>query len=294
MPLTTKPQNITETAGLEADAPIAPQEIRELIARLTEQSVEAVPAHEARTLEGLALETGISVNQLRDGLADLRKPKRFIVPPAAIAAFVALVGVGYWAIVHTPPVDARAPAAESVTAPPVQVPVPVTPDTSGTVPLTNVTFGPDSGNYSVDTGFEPSTPLPEGVSINAQASTIMWGSGDHRAAAFDKPLSPDQEAAVRKAMEELLQYVRADAPRRHVGTPKPGTVTPGAPGGTFAVQIGGMTYHGAYGGSVDLPPPGKEYDAAAARAISKAAKLFVEAMQEQLRQSGRWRRENGP
>lgn len=162
------------------------------------------------------------------------------------------------------------------------------------MPLTSVTYGPDSGSFSVDPNFQPSTPLPDGLSINATAQPIMWGSGDHRATALDKPLTPDQEDAVRKGMEEMLRYIREDAPRRHVGNPAPKSITPATPDGTFPVQLGGMTYHGGYGGMVSLPLPGKGGDAAADRAIRKAAKDFVDQMQQQLRQTERWRRENGP
>lgn len=291
MPLTTKPTNTTENPGLEAGATIAPREIRELIARLTEQSVEAVPAHEARTLEGLAIETGISVTRLRDGLAEMRKPKRVVVPPAAIAAFIALIGVGYWAIKHTPPMNGAAQAQPPSVIAPV-TPVVETPvaDLTNTVPLSMVTFGPDAGDIMVDRGFEPTHLPPDGLSVNVQSGKMMWGSGDHRATAIDRPLTPDQEKAAREAIEELLRYVREDAPRRHLGTP---VTTPGAPG-SFMVQLGGQSYHGSYGQSVTLPPPGKENDPAAEKAIHSAAKHLIQNIQNQLQQTMRWERESGP
>lgn len=266
-----------ERLSPEPEALVAPGEIRELVARLTEQSVDAIPAGEARTLEGVSLETGIPVARLRETLGQMRREGRFAIPPAAWAAFVALAAFGVWAVRHTPGLE-PAPVSPPVVAP---APAPaVEPDYSGTVALTNVTYGPDGGNLKVDPDFEPSHPLPPGVSISATVGDVLWGSGDHRADALTKPLSDGDADVVRKDIEELLEYARQAAARRRLAA--------------GPVNLSVNTYGGVGGSGAKMPPPGKENDARAAAEARKTARAAVEALQEQLRQRAQWQRDEGP
>ncbi len=264
----------------EPEAMVAPGEIRELVARLTEQSVDAVPVGVARTLEGVSLETGIPVARLRETLVQMRREGRFTIPPAAWAGFVALAAFGVWAVRHTPGLETVTPAAP-VSVPVVKPPV-VEPDLSGTVSLTQVTYGPDGGDLQVDPAFEPTKPLPEGVSISATVGKLLWGSGDHRAKALDHPLSPEDADAVRAAVEELLRYVRRDAARRHL------------PVDPYGVDLGGNSYGGSANARAALPPPGASNDAAAEAAGRHAARDLVERLQSNLRWRETIRRQEGP
>lgn len=266
----------------DPQAVVAPGEIRELVARLTQQSVEAVPAHEARTLEALALETGIPLANLRVTLAEMRRKGHFTVPLGGWLGFAFLGLFAYWVINHPPP--GAAPAMPTVVAP---APVPKAPevDYSDTTALTNVTYGPDGGAYKVDTGFVPITALPDGISVTAVVGQMLWGSGDHRAKAVDGALKPDEETAVRKNAAELLRYVRSDAARRHLATDG----TSGSP-----AMLEAYTYSGTSGASVRLPLPGATRDAEAEAAIRRAVDQFVGAIQQSLRQQAKWRREQGP
>jgi hypothetical protein len=269
----------------EEDAPlttavIAPDEIQELIARLTERSVEGVPYHEARTLEGLAVETGIPVGRLQDELTRMRRP-RIHVPPLAVAATLLMGGYAYWLLKPK-----GAPPAPAVAAP---APAAVTPDLSGLVPLSSVTYGPDSGPEMADPGFEPSKPMPEGLSVWATSGGVLWGAGDHRAAVIDKKLPPDVEAAVKDDIIELLKYARADAARRHLPLVKGRDRRDG-----FPVNLTDACYYGVGGTSASIPPPGKENDQAAERAINRAARELLDRLKERIRQQSEWNRDSGP
>ena len=263
------------TRTLETDAPIAPAEIRELIARLTEQSVDSVPAYESRTLEGLALEMGLPLARLRTAYEELHGRKAFSIPPAAWVGFAFLAFYAGWLVSH--PIPGQAVVVEPLAA---NVPLP-TVDTADTVPLTSVTYGPDGGNFAVDPGFEPSTPLPEGLSVSVSAGNLLWGAGDHHARAIVEPLTPYVEASVEADVVEMLQYVRREALRRKVVFP----------GGRATVQA--LTYSGSASVELPLPPPG-EKDAAAANAIRRAAKTLVERIQAQIRSRAEMYRDQGP
>ena len=278
----------TRQESLETDALIAPGEVRELIARLTEQSVEAVPSYKARTLEGLALETGLPVARLRSILAEMRGRKAFTIPPAAWVGFVLLALLTDWIVLHPAPGQVPAPVA----AAPEIVPAP---DLSGTLSLEDVTYGPDAGLYSVVPGFEPTNPLPEGLSIAATAGNVLWGSGDHRAATIEKPFTPAMAEAIRADVVELLKYVRDDADRRRVPkSPPPFGTGIAKPTKDRTVTLKGYTYYGTSSEQVQLPPPGPDGDKAVERAIDRAADRFVESLQEQLRRWMDMRRGNGP
>ena len=260
-------------------AVVAPGEIREIVARLARQSVESVPVHEARTLEALALETGIPLASLRETLAEMRRKGRFRVPPAAWLGFAFLGLFAYWVVGHPPP--GAMPPAPAVAPPPK----PPEPDLGDTVDLTRVTYGPDAGGYHVDTGFVPATMLPEGISVSATVGMVLWGSGDHRARALDGALKPDEAEAVRKNAAELLRYVRGDASRRRLWA---------AQESDHLIMLQSYTYSGGGGASVRLPLPGASKDAEAEAAIRIAVDRFVESIQQSLRQQEKWRREQGP
>ena len=263
------------TRTLETDAPIAPAEIRELIARLTEQSVESVPAYESRTLEGLALEMGLPLARLRMVYEELHGRRAFSIPPAAWVGFALLAFYAGWLVSH--PIPGQAVLVEP---PAATVPMP-TVDLRDTVPLSSVTYGPDGGNLSVDPNFEPSTPLPEGLSLSVTAGEILWGAGDHHARALVEPLTPEDERSVEADVVELLKYVRREAARRKVAFP----------GGRATVQA--FTYFGSASVDLPLPPPGKG-DAAAANAIRRAAKGLVERIQTQIRSRMQMYQDQGP
>lgn len=278
----------TRPESLEADALIAPAEIRELIARLTEQSVEAVPFYEARTLEGLALETGFSVARLRSMLAEVRGRKAFTIPPTARAAFVLLALLTAWIVLH--------PAPAMVMAPDLSAPVAVSsPDLSGTVSLANVTYGPAAGDYAVVPNFEPRNALPKGLSIVAVVRNVLWGSGDHRAAVIQRPFTSASAETIRANVVELLEYVRDDAGRRKIPTDQysSGEVV-GTPTEQSTVTLYSYTYYYPDIMEVQLPPPDPGHDKAAAQAIERAAKLFAERIQARLKRELDLRGENGP
>jgi len=154
-----------------------------------------------------------------------------------------------------------------------------------------VTFGPDSGAYYIDQAFEPTHPMPDGVSIDAMADKLVWGNGDHRSTAVDRPLDANGQKTARDAVEELLRYVRDDASRRHAGS---GYVPPNAPKGSITVTLESKAYGGSSIRSVTLPPPGKAYDTMAENTIRSAARKLIDELQERLRFTARSRRGNWP
>jgi hypothetical protein len=251
---------------------------------LTEQTVEAVPHNQSRTLEGLAAETGIPVLRLQAELAQMRGRPRLSIPPAAMVAGVLMAGYAFWLVNHKPPEPVPAP----VVAP---APVAPSPDLSGLSPLTAVTYGPDAGPEMVDTGYEPVHAVPEGLSFYASTGGVLWGAGDHRSAVIDKPLSAAEEGALRENVTELLKYVRSEASRRHLPL-SPASVGGGTP--AYLVSLLSNSYYGSSGSSVQLPPPSKANDEAAERAIKRAAKQLVTQLQENLRQRRQLARMEGP
>jgi hypothetical protein len=269
----------------EANALIAPGEIQELVARITEQRVEGVPMHQSRTLEGLAVETGIPYLRLQAELAQMRARPRFSFPPAALAAGVLMAGYAYWIVNHKEP--------DPVAAPTLVATAPAAPnaDLSGLSPLTAVTYGPDVGPEMVDTSFEPSHPVPDGLSFYATTGGVLWGAGDHRAKVIDKPLSAEGEEALLENVGELLRYVRRDAARRHLplGSPYASNAKE-----SYVVTLQSNSYYGSGGSSVHLPPPGADNDAAAERAIKRAAKGLVTQIQTSIRQWRQSKRDQGP
>jgi len=268
---------------IDADLPVAPQEIRELLTRLTEASVESIPATEARTLGGLALETGIPIDRLRSALGEIRGERSPLKWPIPVALIAAVLAIGGWLLRPTPPV--QAPPQIGPFATPAG-----TGNLSGLVPLDQVTFGPDSGSFQVDTSFSPTAPLQPGVSISATVGNVMWGSGDHRAAALQGPLTAEEEERLRKSLTELLGHVRERATRRELPTtPLPGQVL----GKGYVVQFTIQTYFGTTGGSVTLPASGTD-DEIANNSIRDAVDKAAKTLQEQLRWTASNRRERGP
>ena len=270
----------------ETNVLIAPGEIQELLTRLTEQTVEAVPHNQSRTLEGLAAETGIPVLRLQAELARMRGRSRLSIPPAAVAASVLMAGYAFWLINHKAPEPAPATVAT-----PAPAPAAPSPDLGGLSPLTSVTYGPDAGSEMVDTGYEPLHAVPEGLSFYALVGGVLWGAGDHRAAVIEKPLSAAEEQALRENLTELLKYVRTEATRRHLPLSPPFGV---GEKHAYLVSLCSNCYYGSSGTSVQLPPASKADDTAAERAIKRAAKELVEQLQNSLRQRREWQRQDGP
>ncbi len=197
------------------DSLIAPHEVRELLARLTDQTIESIGPQETRTVAGLALQTGVPVDTLRRALADLRG--RNTPSVIGVRVVVALACVALTVLLAR---RMREPVPQpQAQLPPVQVPRPapaVRPqiNLSGLVPLNEVPYGPVAGNAEAEPTFHPSKVLPDGLSISATVEPVFWGAGDASTSAIQSPLSNRQLAELRVDLKELLHHVRQRAARR--------------------------------------------------------------------------------
>ncbi|MGV3618772.1 MAG: hypothetical protein ACO1SV_25900 [Fimbriimonas sp.] len=280
-----------ERLRTEAETPIAPHEVRELLTRLNETSVESLPVDETRTLGGLAVETGIPFDRLQhelDGLRGRRKRSLpWIVPVSLLAA---TVGIGGWLLSQplTTPAASVPPVPGNIMAPP--------PDMSrhGLVELSQVDFGPDSGSYMVEPTFQPINPIHEGISLCAGVDGVLWGSGNRRMKVLKTPLTAAEEAELRKSIEELLAHVRTRATKRKMPTAtRPSEPTLPYEDPAYTVNLMLLHYYGLSSASVPIPPSG--VDEAEFRRLSRAAaKLAVDRLQWQLRFHANASRPSGP
>lgn len=273
-----------ERLETEAETPVAPHEVRELLTRLNEGSVEALPPSETRTLGGLAVETGIPIDRLQEELDSVRgrrpaKPKPWLAPVALLAISL---GIGGWLWTATLPKPAPPLPMETLPA--------KTPELSnrGLVGLDQVTYGPDSGSYRVEPNFAPSQELPPGLSIAADVKGVVWGAGDHRAAVLTDPLSDAQAAQLTRSLEELLGHVRKRADKR--GIPLDKSTMSASPDAfyddaAFWANVRIESYGGNAYVQVPIPPPGVD-DADFARLSKAGAKRAVAELQQSLR----WRK----
>ena len=270
----------------QSETLIAPHEVRELVARLSQATVESRTVDDSGTLEGLAVSTGIPVARLREELDAMRGRRKSVLPAlGSVAACMAILGATYFAWPRPKPQVAP-------TQPPVLAPVDI--KKAGLVQLTDVTYGPDRGSVLVDPSFEPTKPLPEGVSVSAQTGEVLWGAGDHRARAIQQSLSDADTVALKAGLAELLEYARERASKRGLPTSK-GLMGVGTPysgeGYSFMVSI--LTYYGACGSQVQLPVPGVD-EADAKRAIRQGVDKAVEQLQHQLKTFERMHEDQGP
>lgn len=268
---------------------VEPHEVRELLSRLTETSIEQTGVREARTLEGLSLNTGVPLGYLRRELDRLRGRRRDFRP--AVAAILAIgIAVTGWVATRPAPVSQTTPLSPTV---PVAVSS-AEAEKRGLVDLKSVTYGPDSGNVLVDPNFEPSQPVQPGLGISGQVADVLWGSGDPRADVLRTPLNDAEQARLESSLTELVEYIRRDATRRRLPSipivESPGLVFRGE---GHVIHLSIRTYYGSSGGSLKVPPAGTE-DAEAEKITRKVVNQIVDSLQAQLRFSEENRLRGGP
>lgn len=261
----------------ESEGLIAPAEMRELLTRLTEHSIEGIRPSEARTVAGLALETGIPAERIREALGQMRTKPATRWPVFAAGAF-AVLALATWLIVHRTSPEPNPPAVvPSVVAKPQIV-------TAGLVDLKDVSYGPDQGPFRVDPSFEPPVELPSGISISASVDKVLWGAGDRRGEALSGALTKVSEDHLRRDLVELLKFVRMRAAKRNL----PLKTTPGdyryhgdSPG--YVVDLSIETFSGNASSNITLPPPGAENDAEALRIIKNGVDQAMSSLESGLK-----------
>lgn len=267
-----------ERLDTETETRVAPHEVRELLLRLNEGSVESLPPSETRTLGGLAVETGIPIDRLQDELHSMRgrrpaKPMPWL-PPVALLAVT--IGIGGWLWSATAP--KKIPMGPITSTPVMQIP-----SDRGLVNLDSVTYGPDSGLFKVEPTFQPTEKIKPGLSISAEVKGILWGAGDHRAAALRELLTKSEEAKLTQSIEELLRHVRKRAGKRDIPLGPDSTFSNPQllyEGKAYTVNLYINSYNGTASVQVPVPPLGTD-DEDFAR-LSKAA---AERAVGQLRRS---------
>ena len=274
-----------ERLNTTEETPVAPHEVREILLRLTEQNTEGIKADEPRTLSGLALETGVPLERLSgmlDTIQGRRKKQSALVPYAAVVAFLALVG---WVAFRPPKVQSTAPLIESVQA-----------DSTGLVPLNQVTYGLDSGTYMVEPTFDPPHPMMDGVSISITVDNVLWGAGDHHAAVVTKPMTDAQAKKLKEDIIALAEHVRTKSAKRNLAHAKVVGNDPelSFDGSSYTAMLGYRTYFGAGGARFPIPLPGAENDAEAKRLVSRAADRTIAMMQQNLKFEQSAARSSGP
>lgn len=261
------------------EALIAPHEVSELLARLTEETTEGIRANEPRTLAGLALETGLPIDRLRSALEEIRGRTRRRWLPWTITA--AVFAIAAFAAFRTLPPAAVVPVQV------VQAPAPVvsTISKAGLVPLSQVSYGPAYGSELVEDTFYAPAKVPEGISLSASVEGVLWGAGNARSTALTHPLDAKSESALRKDLTELLDFVRVRASKR--GLPLEtlyGTAPVTFEGQGYETDVQILSYSGTVQVRVGLPPPGKANEADADRIIHRAVDNLIEQLQAQLKQ----------
>jgi hypothetical protein len=270
-----------ERLETEAETRVAPHEIRELLTRLNEGSVEALPPSETRTLGGLAVETGISIDRLQNELDTMRgrrvkRPLPWLAPAALLAV---TLGIGGWlwtaTVPKTVPYEPAVPI--SVTTTPIS--------DRGLVDLASVTYGPDGGRFKVEPTFMPSESMMPGISISAEVKGVLWGAGDHQAKALREPLTKAQEAKLGASVEELLRHVRKRAGKRGIPIGDPsvyGDAEMLYEGKAHLINLYVLMYNGTAMVQVPVPPLGTD-DEDFTRLSKMAAKRVIAQTQYYLR-----------
>lgn len=273
---------------------VAPHEVRELIVRLTEQSVEGIRFDEPRTLAGLSIQTGVSVDQLRKTLRKIQSRDRRRPIWLAISAVLVVIAVRVlWARSPTTHVSVRATKQE-----PIQSDQPLLQPTrrEGLAPVAQVTYGPEAGDFLVDPTFSPLHMLPEGLGISLEIHEILWGAGNPRSGTLHGPLSASVEKGLREDLLSLLQYARRRAGSFGENPGATSVFNPAlhAEGPAFPASLEEQDYGGQAVTALSIPPPGKESDAEAARIFSKAVDDLVDQLQNRLRMIERTGSQSGP
>jgi hypothetical protein len=270
---------------------IAPHEVRELVMRLNERSVEGMRFDEPRTLAGLALETGIPTERLRETLRKIQGKGRVRGLWFAAVGGVTLVGgaIGFLYFRRTEPMVATTPIVVRP-APSDPAIVAMQP---GLVPATQVPYGPISGNVYVDPSFVPPHPIPPGLGITVTIGNVMWGAGNPHADSITKPFDSAQLKRLREDIVAMLEYARS-----HAGPlglkPNPGTVGPPPFPPMFPAILTDEAYSGVGSAGANLPPSGKEFDDQAARVIGTAADSLVDSITNMFEQGQSNRLLQGP
>lgn len=199
-----------ERLGTEEDTPVAPQEVRELLARLNEASLD-VSSHgeKTRTLGSLAVETGIPVSRLRQELQSVRGDRHANpIRRWGRAVLITLVlGAGGW-------LWTTLESKEGLGGLSIANPFGALASGQGLVAMDTVRFGPDQGQYQVEPSFQAPKTIKPGLSIAAEVQGVMWGMGDHRAQNLREPLTEAEEADLIRSLESLLRHVRNRAEKR--------------------------------------------------------------------------------
>ncbi len=271
----------------ESDELIAPQEMRELLTRLTESQVEVGSADEPRTLAGLASGTGIPLSRLQKTLNEIRKRPTFATMPLLVACIgtVMMVGILYVTSRSFPHPQGRALAS---------VPRAAASITIGLVGLDRVTYGPDMGTMMVDPSFKPSIALPKGVSLSASVDDVLWGTGNHHAGILQHPFDEKQLKDLRACMRELLEYARKRASERSLAFSPTITESPAEPLEAYALTVLMQTDNASTSFVVRVPRAGRRFDDEASLAIKQGGEDAINQLQGSLISREETRRQFGP
>ena len=275
---------------IQTDQLIAPEEVRELLKRLTESSVEAIPTNEPRSVAGLALETGLPVSRISYELKQLRRSgvSRWFIGGGVVSVFLAL---SYGAkLLSQPAPIMRPPPPQAVTPPPADL---TSKQFAGLSPLSAVTFGPDSGPVGADTSFVPTHALPPGISIAAISDGVMWGSGDHHSTTFQGPIDDKLRDWLEQSIAELMEAAREGAASRELPVTDG---TPGSIGGDkgYPTNVEILSYNGVAEAAVQIPPPGAQYDVQAKNADRRIADQLLAQLKQQLDMQRSMEESQGP
>jgi hypothetical protein len=217
-----------------------------------------------------------------------------------VVAGVFVTAAGIYATAHLP---SQAPTPDTVSQQfiPVNVPgytpavinVPAQP---GLVPVSEVTYGPDYGEFRVDPTFSPPHPLPPGLGISLSVGNLVWGAGDPRASTLREPFSDSAEKELHENIVALLQYVRTRVGKFNIKPAKSIVPDPAlkADGPAFTGNLLQREYSGESQIDLSFPPPGKDHDPEANRIFNQAADNLIDQIQGRLRGTIRIRTEMGP
>jgi len=281
----------TTTEESDAGVLIAPQEVRELIARLTEHSVEGIPFDEPRTLTGLSLETGIPVEKLRSTLQKMQgKDRRRMIVTGVAGGAICLIAMT---------IALRSRPKESVVVlpqPEVQQvsPIVLPPYRPGLVSIKTVTYGPDNTDSMVDPTFAPPHTMPPGLSLSLTVDGVLWGAGDPRSGTLLHTLSADQVQELRENIIAVLQYSRSKAKDLQLATGVRGSPQSGSNAKSYSGILELTNYNGTPQDRVTIPPEGKDHDVEAAGLFAAAADKAIDSLQRQVRLQSSWRTQSGP
>ncbi|HTQ09897.1 MAG TPA: hypothetical protein VMI31_07490 [Fimbriimonadaceae bacterium] len=265
-------------SGAEGDL-IAPHEMRELLSRLTESSVESIRPSEPRTLAGIALDTGIPIEKLQELLLEIRGRKHSHWPLIAMAAVLILAAL--WIATRR---SATVPAASAPVARTATI------DEEGLVALSAVRYGPSEGPLRVDPGFSPPKPLPAGIAIAAQIGPVVWGAGDRYGQALHTSPSATQTRSIQSDIEALIAHARLHASRRRLPFSEvggdSGLIVEG-PGDLIQVSIEASNVEST--ASLRIPPSGQGSDAEIRALVHRASNLLIERLRFEIEQNEKLR-----